>query len=133
MTQDDAGNSEALAEEARHRWGDTDAYQESQQRLAKYSAEDIEMSKKQAHEAVMMFVDAMAAGLPAASAEAAAAAEAHRAAISDWWYQCSYDMQTNLAAMYLQDERFTKFYDDVRPGLAQYVHDAIYANAIAKT
>jgi hypothetical protein len=25
--------------------------------------------------------------------------------------------------MYLADERFTSFYDDVEPGLAQFVHD----------
>ena len=32
-------------------------------------------------------------------------------------------------AMYLADPRFTKTYEDVRPGLVQYLHDAILANA----
>ena len=36
-------------------------------------------------------------------------------------------MQKNLAAMYLSDERFKKFYDDRADGLAQFVHDAIMA------
>jgi hypothetical protein len=27
--------------------------------------------------------------------------------------------------MYLADERFTRYYDDVEPGLAQYVHDIV--------
>jgi hypothetical protein len=120
-------------DEAQARWGDTEAYRESQRRLSGYSAEDVELAKKQAAEAVQMFLDAMTAGLPADSPEAAAAAEAHRKAISDWWYACSYDMQTNLAAMYLQDSRFTQHYEDVRPGLAQYVHDAIFANALANS
>jgi hypothetical protein len=31
--------------------------------------------------------------------------------------------------MYLADPRFTQHYEDVAPGLAQYVHDAIHANA----
>ncbi len=31
--------------------------------------------------------------------------------------------------MYVADPRFTKLYEDVAPGLAQYVHDAIVANA----
>ena len=34
-----------------------------------------------------------------------------------------------LADMYLADPRFTKTYEDQAPGLAQYVHDAIHANA----
>jgi hypothetical protein len=35
--------------------------------------------------------------------------------------------------MYVADERFTKNYDDMAPGLAQFVHDAIHANAVART
>ncbi|MEP7036414.1 MAG: TipAS antibiotic-recognition domain-containing protein, partial [Actinomycetota bacterium] len=35
----------------------------------------------------------------------------------------------NLGDMYIADPRFTKNYDDIRPGLAQYVRDAIHANA----
>jgi hypothetical protein len=30
--------------------------------------------------------------------------------------------------MYLADERFTRYYDDVEPGLAQYVHDIVVAH-----
>jgi len=30
--------------------------------------------------------------------------------------------------MYLADPRFTKTYEDIAPGLARYVHDAIIAN-----
>ena len=31
--------------------------------------------------------------------------------------------------MYIADDRFRKHYDDRQAGLAQYVHDAIVANA----
>ena len=31
--------------------------------------------------------------------------------------------------MYIADPRFTKTYDDLEPGLAAYVRDAIHANA----
>ena len=34
----------------------------------------------------------------------------------------------NLAEMYLADERFTRYYDDVEPGLAQFVHDIVVAS-----
>ena len=56
-------------------------------------------------------------------------AEAHRRHISRWFYDCGYDMHRGLAEMYVADERFAKHYEDVAPGLAQYVHDAITANA----
>jgi len=31
--------------------------------------------------------------------------------------------------MYVEDERFTRYYDGVAPGLAQYVSTAVQANA----
>ncbi len=75
------------------------------------------------------FVAAQSAGLPADSTEAMAAAEAHRQQISRNFYDCGYDIHRGLAQMYLADERFTKTYEDLAPGLAQYVHDAVLANA----
>lgn len=121
------------ADEAKERWGHTDAYKESADRLKNYTPEDIELAKKAMSEATLEILDAMNAGLPADSPEAMAGAEAHRASITDWWYECGYDIHVNLAAMYVADERFAKNYNDMAPGLAQYVHDAIYANAIANS
>ena len=60
-----------------------------------------------------------------------ALAERHRQYISAWFYDCGYDMHRGLAQMYLADERFTQTYENVAPGLARYVHDAITANADA--
>ncbi len=37
-------------------------------------------------------------------------------------------MHRNLVEMYLADERFTCYYDDVDPGLAQFVHDIVIAS-----
>jgi len=37
-------------------------------------------------------------------------------------------MQRNLVEMYLADERFRSYYDDVEPGLAQFVHDIVVAS-----
>jgi thiamine phosphate synthase YjbQ (UPF0047 family) len=33
--------------------------------------------------------------------------------------------------VYLADDRFRQTFEDLAPGLAQYVHDAIHANADA--
>ena len=71
----------------------------------------------------------MGAGLPADSTEAMDGAEAHRAQIDAAFYPCSYEMHVGLAGMYLADPRFTAPYEAIAPGLAQYLHDAIVANA----
>jgi DNA-binding transcriptional MerR regulator len=117
------------ADEARERWGDTDAYRQSQQRTASYGKQDWERVQAEANQVTGRLAAAMAAGLPADSTEAMDAAEAHRQHITSSFYDCGYDIHCGLAQMYLTDERFTKTYEDVAPGLAQYVHDAIVANA----
>lgn len=118
------------ADEAKERWGETDAYKESNRRTSKYTKADWERAKAEGEAAVLMFKTAMLAGLPIDSDEAAAAAEAHRRNISDWYYECSYEMQSGLAEMYLADPRFTEYYEKFEPGLAKYVSDAIIANAL---
>jgi hypothetical protein len=40
-------------------------------------------------------------------------------------------MHVGLAEMYIADPRFTSTYEKIAPGLAQYLHDAIKANAAA--
>ncbi|HEX6916841.1 MAG TPA: TipAS antibiotic-recognition domain-containing protein, partial [Phycicoccus sp.] len=72
---------------------------------------------------------AMKAGEPATSEVAMDAAEAHREHIHRRFYDLDHSFHRGLADMYLADPRFTKTYEDIAPGLAQYVHDAIHANA----
>ena len=71
----------------------------------------------------------MTAGTPADSPDAMAGAEAHRQQINDAFYDCTYEGHVGLAEMYLADPRFTATYEKIAPGLAQYLHDAIKANA----
>ena len=117
------------AAEVEERWGDTDAYRESQRRVSRYTKADWDRLKADAAAATNAMVNAMQAGKPADSVEAMDGAEAHRRHISDWFYDCTYEIHLGLAEMYLADPRFTATYDNIAPGLAQYVHDAISANA----
>jgi hypothetical protein len=55
-------------------------------------------------------------------------AERHRQQISRY-YDCTYQIHRGLADMYVADPRFTAHYEKYGPGLAQYVRDAIHANA----
>lgn len=115
--------------EARERWGDTDAWKESRRRTAEFTKDDWLRVKAETDAQFQAFAAPLRAGLPADSVEAMDAAEAARRHIHDNFYECSHEMHQNLGDMYVADERFTKTYDDVEPGLAQYVRDAIHANA----
>ena len=57
-----------------------------------------------------------------------AIAEAHRAHLSRWFYECSPEIHAGLARMYVDDPRFTANIDKAKPGLAVYMRDAILAN-----
>lgn len=69
-------------EEARKRWGDTDAYRESQRRASSYSKDDWLAIKAEGRQVDEAFLSALDAGLAPDSREAAAAATAHREHIS---------------------------------------------------
>lgn len=114
-------------QEAQARWGDTDAYKESASRTSKYSHSDFAAAKVDQEAATELFVYAFGNSLPVTSAKAQEAVAAHRTAITKWFYECTVEMQKNLALMYINDDRFKKYYDDRVRGLSQYVHDAIMA------
>ena len=119
------------ADEAERRWGGTGAYQESARRVARYTKADWERIKAESVDWARRIGAVMDAGEPAESPAAMALAEEHRRHISQWYYECSYEIQTGLAEMYLADERFTATYEKIKPGLTRYLHDAIMANAIS--
>jgi MerR family transcriptional regulator, thiopeptide resistance regulator len=120
---------EDYAEEAEQRWGGTEAYRQSQRRVANYTKEDWLRIKAEELEVRADLAAAFAAGSGPDSEEAMAAAEAHRQHISRWFYECTYDIHRGLTDMYVNDERFRANYDTQTPGLAQFIRDAAHANA----
>ena len=93
--------------EVQERWGDTDAFRQSQARTSKYSHADFAAAKVDQEAVTERFATAFGNGVDCSSSE----------------------MQRNLALMYIGDERFKKDYDGRVRGLAQYVHDAIMAKS----
>ena len=71
--------------------------------------------------------EAKRAGVRPGSAAANELAVRHRASI-ERFYDCGDDMHRCLVEMYLADERFTRYYDDVEPGLTQFLHDIVVAS-----
>ncbi|TQJ49329.1 MerR family transcriptional regulator [Phycicoccus sp. SLBN-51] len=114
--------------EAEERWGETDAWRQSQERTKGYTKADWEEVRAESDRTHQAFTDAMDAGEPPTSEMAMDAAELHRASMQRF-YDCSYEMHRGLADMYVSDPRFTATYDEIRPGMAHYVRDAIHANA----
>lgn len=123
------GFSEDYAREAEERWGDTDAWKQSRQRTARYTKADWEQIKAEGDAVNQAFVAAKRSGEPPTSERAMDAAEEHRRQIDTWFYDLGHEMQKNIADMYVDDPRFAKTYDDLEAGLAQYVRDAVHANA----
>jgi MerR family transcriptional regulator, thiopeptide resistance regulator len=121
--------SDDYAAEAQERWGETDAWKQSQGRTSNYTKEDWVQIKAEMEAAGTAFVAAMEAGLPATSEEAMDAAEQSRRQIEKWFYDLTPEFHRNLGDMYVADPRFTKTYEDIKVGMAQYVRDAIHANA----
>lgn len=116
-------------QEVQERWGDTQAFQQSQARTSKYSHSDFAAAKVDQEAVTERFATAFGNGVDCKSPEVQEIVLAHRAAISKWFYECNHEMQKNLAVMYISDDRFRKYYDGRVRRLAQYVHDAIMAKS----
>ncbi len=116
-------------EEARERWGHTDAYKESARRAASYGQAEWDEIRAEGDEIVRELIAVMRGRAPADGEAARALAERHRRHISRWFYPCSPQMHRGLAEMYVADQRFAQTYERHAEGLAAYFHDAILANA----
>ena len=117
------------AEEARERWGETDAYRESARHWKGYGGDDVARMKEELEAIESDFAEALVQGVPATDPLARSIAERARLHISKWHYDCPPKMHGALAEMYVSDPRFRAHYDDRATGLAEYVKACIVANA----
>lgn len=117
------------AVEAEQRWGETEAYQQSQRRVARYGKDEWRQLKAESAANEQEFARLLRQGIAADSEAAMAAAEAHRQHIARWFYDIPVAMHRGLAELYLCDARFAGHYDRIATGLAEFVSAAILANA----
>jgi MerR family transcriptional regulator, thiopeptide resistance regulator len=120
------------AEEAEQRWGGTEAYAESVRRTNRYTKADWQRFQAESAQWGRRLAAAMDAGRPTDDPAVMDLAEEHRQQISRWFYDCTYEIHTGLADMYVGDPRFEAYYENLKPGMARYLHDAIHANAITR-
>lgn len=116
-------------EEARERWGDTEAFRISKQRTATYGPDDWKAIHAEQAEIYRAIASAQAAGAHADSDDVMELAERHRRSIDRWFYPCSTRMHAGLADLYEADARFAANIDQHGAGLTPFLAAAIRANA----
>jgi len=118
-------------EEARERWGDTDAYRESMRRTRGYDKADWARLETEVAPILSGWAALLSAGAAPDAVEARALAERHRLHIDRWFYPCDRAHHARLAELYVSDARFAAYFDRHAPGLTAFVAAAIRANADA--
>ncbi|MCC7105683.1 MAG: MerR family transcriptional regulator [Chloroflexi bacterium] len=123
----DDSKLEAYREEARQRWGHTEAYKESERRAASYTRADWDAIKAESQE-IERHLAALADRDPA-DPEVQRWIARHHQQINDRFYTCSLEVYRGLGDLYVDDPRFAAYYDRVRPGLARFMREAMRVHA----
>jgi len=124
----DGFNPEDYEEEARQRWGHTEAYKESARRTKQYGKPEREAIRRESEAIYARLAELMQQGAGAADPAVQAAVEDHRMHLERWFYPCSKQMHHGLGEMYVADARFTANLDKVAPGFARFLRDSIAAS-----
>ena len=117
------------AAEARERWGHTEAYKQSSQRVDAYTDTEWAAIKEESDAITGGFVLLMEAGEPSDGPDAKFLAERHRTHITKWFYDCPVEMHAALGQLYITDRRFTENIDSAAKGVAAFMASAFRANA----
>lgn len=118
------------AEEAKQRWGNTDAYKESENRNT-----DLSKAVPLLDAVFEEFAELNRAGASPESEPAKIMAEKLQQCITDNFYTCTDEILKGLGQMYVADERFRKNIDRHGEGTAEFVSACIknYFKAIPHT
>ncbi len=109
-------------EEAKEKWGNTEAYKQSQERVKKMGKEGLKKISEEGEKIVSQLGKNMDEGIESPIIQKLIG-EYHTHLSK--FYDISLEMYQNLGKMYVDDSRFTKYYDKHREGLAVFVRDAI--------
>lgn len=116
-------------DEARHQWGKSEAFVESEKRTRRYTPDDWKALKAEQAAVYDDAYSALEAGQRPSDDAVMDIAERHRLSIDRWFYPCSHRMHSGLASMYESDDRFRQSIDRHGQGLTSFLAEAIRANA----
>jgi DNA-binding transcriptional MerR regulator len=122
-------NPSQYDDEARRRWGTSDAFVESEKRTRRYTPDDWKALGAEQAAVCDDAYSALKAGKAPSDAAVMDIAERHRMSIDRWFYPCSHRMHRGLASLYEGDDRFRQSIDKYGDGLTPFLAEAIRANA----
>ena len=111
--------------EARSRWGNTDAYREHEQKIKNYTKEKWAEANGGLMAIFAEFAVCKNSGASANSAEAQALVAKLQAHITENYYTCTDEILAGLGKMYVADERFKKNIDKYGEGTAEFAAEGI--------
>ena len=102
-----------------------EAIDKSNEKLLNMTSEQYEAFTQLEHDVKSALADAFRAGDPA-NALAQRAADLHKQWLSYSWAEYKPEAHAGLAQMYVDDERFRAYYDEIYPGMTEFLRDAIH-------
>lgn len=117
-------NEKKYGKEIREKYGE-DVVGKSNAKLMNMTQEQYEEAAKLAEEVKATLAEAFKTGDPAGE-KAQKAAELHKKWLMFYWPEYTKEAHAGLARMYVDDERFTEYYDKDQPGTAAFFRDAIF-------
>lgn len=116
--------SEKYAEEVQQRWGNTDAYKQSQERVKKLTREDWTRMNVETDSILNEIVSNMSKG--PASIEVQTQIARHYNSLRAF-YEPNLELYRGLADMYVADSRFAAYYERYHADLPTFMSDAMHA------
>ncbi|MDA8353201.1 MAG: MerR family transcriptional regulator [Firmicutes bacterium] len=117
-------NEKKYGEEIRAKYGD-EVVDRSNEKLKNMTQEQFEKFKHLEKEIKTTLAKAFKNGDPASDI-AQRAAHLHKQWLTHCWDNYNKEAHAGLAQMYVDDPRFTAYYDEEQPGMAKFLRDAIH-------
>ncbi len=113
------------AQEAKQKWGGTDAYSECKEKTSNYSKEKWNNVNEEMDTIFAEFAECMQKGEASTGQTVQGLVKKLQDFITDNFYNCTNEILSGLGAMYSADERFRKNIDKHGIGNAEYISKAI--------
>ncbi|MBO1512204.1 MerR family transcriptional regulator [Metabacillus bambusae] len=117
-------NEKKYGNEIREKYGDKQV-DSSNQKIKNMTKQQYSEIEKLGEEVLTTLNEAFATGDPAGEL-AQKAADLHRRWLSFYWDHYTKEAHAGVAQMYVDDERFTAYYDQQQPGTAEFLRDAVH-------
>ncbi|MCX6736436.1 MAG: TipAS antibiotic-recognition domain-containing protein [Candidatus Parcubacteria bacterium] len=113
-------------EETREKWGDTEAYKQSQERVKKMNKEELAQSALDMDKIIAEIAECMKEGEAPESEKVQALIARHYHHLRTF-YEPNLQIYRGLADIYVSDERFRSHYEKMGKGLAEFIRNAMIA------